>query len=341
MLQKPDLPDGRISSCLANHYGLDVTEVAFLPLGADPDSAIYRIIADDDTSYLLKLRQRGAFAETTVEIPQFLHEQGIAPIISPIATTTGRLWTALEGFAVILYPFIQGRNGFEAPLSDLQWFELGVALRGIHTAALPLLPSGKIPKEAYSSRWRGRVRELQARAEQTAFTDPVAAQVAELLRIRRETITDLVARADTLGAALRDRQPACVLCHADLHAGNVLIGEDGGLYIVDWDTAILAPKERDLMFIGGGVGGVWNEDREVALFYQGYGTAEMNPLALAYYRYERIVEDIAAYCDELLLSTAGGAARARALGFFRGQFEANDVVEIAVRSDPFLHTPPR
>jgi len=67
----------------------------------------------------------------------------------------------------------------------------------------------------------------------------------------------------------------------------------------------------------------------------------VDPVALAYYRYERIVEDIAAYCDELLLSTAGGAARARALEFFRGQFEANDVIEIAVRSDPFLHTPPR
>jgi len=67
----------------------------------------------------------------------------------------------------------------------------------------------------------------------------------------------------------------------------------------------------------------------------------VDPVALAYYRYERIVEDIAAYCDELLLSTAGGAARARALEFFRGQFEANDVVEIAYRSDPFLHAPHR
>jgi len=76
MLQKPDLPDGRITSCLRDDYRLDMTEVAFLQLGADPDSTLYRVIANDDTPYFLKLRTRGAFAETTVEIPQFLHEQG-------------------------------------------------------------------------------------------------------------------------------------------------------------------------------------------------------------------------------------------------------------------------
>ncbi len=138
-----------------------MTEVVFLQLGADPDSALYRVIANDDTPYFLKLRTRGAFAETTVEIPQFLHEQGIASTIAPMATTTGRLWTPLESFAVILSPFIEGRNGFEAPLSDRQWVELGAVLRGMHTAVLPLLLSEQIPREEYSPRWRDRVKEFQ------------------------------------------------------------------------------------------------------------------------------------------------------------------------------------
>ena len=36
-----------------------------------------------------------------------------------------------------------------------------------------------------------------------------------------------------------------------------------GIYIVDWDEPIMAPKERDLMFIGGGVANVWNKPRKL------------------------------------------------------------------------------
>jgi len=34
------------------------------------------------------------------------------------------------------------------------------------------------------------------------------------------------------------------------------------LYIVDWDDVLLAPKESDLMFIGGGIDEIWKTERE-------------------------------------------------------------------------------
>lgn len=40
-----------------------------------------------------------------------------------------------------------------------------------------------------------------------------------------------------------------VLCHADFHDANLLIDPTGRLFIVDWDEIILAPKERDLVFV--------------------------------------------------------------------------------------------
>ncbi|WP_394355812.1 phosphotransferase family protein [Candidatus Trichorickettsia mobilis] len=45
-----------------------------------------------------------------------------------------------------------------------------------------------------------------------------------------------------------------ILCHTDIHGWNLLIDKDGALYVVDWDTLIFAPIERDLMFIGTSIG---------------------------------------------------------------------------------------
>lgn len=40
MLTKPDLKDEKIIACLQEHYGLDVAEISFLPLGADFNTAV-------------------------------------------------------------------------------------------------------------------------------------------------------------------------------------------------------------------------------------------------------------------------------------------------------------
>ncbi|MDQ2784044.1 MAG: aminoglycoside phosphotransferase family protein [Chloroflexota bacterium] len=339
MLEKPDLSDETLRACLRDHYGLHVTQIAFLPIGNDVDTAVYRVVADDATPYFLKLRswaRSGRFDATTVAIPRFLYDQGITPIVAPIETNARQLWARLDAFAVILFPFVTGQNGFAAPLSERQWIALGVALKAMHTAIVPPSLRSSVPQETYAPYWRDLVRAFQAQVASTPFADPVAAELAAFLRARRDEIARIVARADTLGAALRARSPAQVLCHADIHGGNVLIGTDGALSIVDWDTLIFAPKERDLMFIGGGVGGVWHGAQEEAWFYQGYGRTAIDPMALAYYRYERIVEDIAAYGEQLLLTDEGGADRAHGLHFFLDQFLPGNVVAIAYRTDQLL-----
>lgn len=97
-----------------------------------------------------------------------------------------------------------------------------------------------------------------------------------------------------------------------------------------------APKERDLMFIGGGIANVWNIPHEKKLFYQGYGTTEVNSTILAYYRHERIVEDVAEYGHALLLTTSGGEDRQKMYKHFIAMFEPNGVVDIAFKTDENL-----
>ena len=154
------------------------------------------------------------------------------------------------------------------------------------------------------------------------------------LKSKRNEILDLVERAERYAQALQENPPTQVLCHSDLHAGNILIDGNDALYIVDWDDPIYAPKERDLMFPGGGQGFRGHTAREEeALFYQGYGPARIDQAALAYYRYERIIQDIAAFCDQIFSSDNRGEDREQAFNYLASNFLPGGTIEIAYQSD--------
>lgn len=336
MLEKPDLPDYRIAACLQDAYGLRVADVAFLPLGADLNTAVYRAVADngagDRQMVFVKLR-RGNFDEIAVMAPKFLSDQGIPQIIAPLPTQTGRLWAELDPFKVILYPFVTGGDGYEVELADRHWIALGSALQRIHTLVLPPALAKRIPRETYSPRWRDSVMTFLARIEEETYADPVAVRMAATLQAKRAEVRDLVDRAERLARTLQARPPEFVLCHSDIHAGNVLIAADGALYIVDWDAPILAPKERDLMYAGGGqFANRRTPQEEETLFYRGHGETTIDPAALAYYRYERIVEDIAVECEQIFLSNEGGEDREQALHYLASNFLPGNTIEIAYRS---------
>jgi spectinomycin phosphotransferase len=192
----------------------------------------------------------------------------------------------------------------------------------------------RIRSEDYSPAGREGVLQFLALAQQKAFDDPLSTELAGFLRDHRQQIEQMLQRAGALAQALRRRAdlPA-VTCHTDLHPGNLLLDRQGALYLVDWDAPRLAPKERDLMFLGAGMGEDGPGVREAALFYQGYGPAQVDGMALAYYRYERIIQDIYEFCKQILLTSGESEDRYQAYAWFSGQFLPGREVEAAFGSD--------
>ncbi len=333
MLEKPELNDEKIIDCLKTEYGLNVEKIAFLPLGADFNTAVYRVVTSTEVDYFLKLR-RGEFDETSVAVPKYLSDRGIQQIIPALPTQTGQLWASLKPFTVILYPYIEGRHGFERNLSDQQWIEFGAALKRIHTADIPSAITSTVPREKFSPQWRDIVKLFLERVRVETFDEPVAADMAAFLKTKSAETLELVERVEHFAQILKVQPTEFILCHADIHAWNLLIADNGTFYMVDWDTLIFAPKERDLMFIGAGLGGRGHSPQaEEALFYQGYGQTPIDPIALAYYRYERIIEDIAVYSEQIFLSDAGGEDRKQSLEYFKSNFLPSYALEMARRSD--------
>jgi spectinomycin phosphotransferase len=296
-------------------------------------TAVYRVVSDG-TTYFLKLRRN--FDEIIVRVPLLLKSQGIQEIIAPIETKSRQGWLDFGEYTMILYPFIDGRNGFEMELSDDHRRSLGAALRAIHSAQIPSELKRLIPQELFAPQWRERMEFFQAEVENKTFDEPTARKLTEFIKSRHGEITHLIQRAKQLALELQSKPLQFVLCHTDIHGGNILLCRDQQLlvptqkiYIVDWDNPLLAPKERDLMFIGGGIDEVWKTEQEETIFYEGYGNTDVNLVALAYYRYERIIQDMVAFCEQLLLSDEGGTDRERAYRWFTNNFEPSQTIAIA------------
>jgi spectinomycin phosphotransferase len=322
---------------LQEEYDLRVGELTFLPLGADMGTAVYRVVVNNGTAYFLKLRK--GFDEITVTVPLFLKSQGIREIVAPFETKSKQGWADFGEYKMILYPFIEGKNGFEIELSDHQRRTLGTALKAIHSAQIPAELKERIPNEKFSPQYRERMKSFQTQVEIQTFDEPVAAKLAEFMKSKRGEIDHLVERAEIFAVEIHSNPLEFVLCHTDIHGGNILIRTDGQLpvlYIVDWDNPLLAPKERDLMFIGGGIDEIWKSKRDEAVFYEGYGKTEINLAALAYYRYERIIEDLVSFCEQLLLNDEGSADREQAYKWFTSNFGPGQTIEIADQSHKSL-----
>ena len=212
----------------------------------------------------------------------------------------------------------------------------GKALRQVHDIQVPPAILKQIRKEDYSSLWREAVQGLSTQVNMAANGDDVTSMFTKFMQANRETILRLVNGAEQLCKKIKDQAPPFVLCHSDIHGGNVLLDQGGALYMVDWDNPIMAPRERDLMFIGGGVANVWNKPEEEELFFYGYGKVSLNAAVLSYYRHERIVEDIAEYGQEFLFPTAGSQDRQKMFKQFTYMFVPRGVVDIALKKGPAI-----
>jgi spectinomycin phosphotransferase len=332
MLERPDLPDETILACLAEQYALPAASVEFLPLGYDSAAGVFRVTAGGGR-YFLKATTRPVDA-ARLRIPRYLKDQGLAQAVAPLPTTVGKLWAQADGFSLILYPYVEAAAAMEVGLADAQWVAYGTLLKRLHSLRLPPELAGHLPRESFLPETPPNCQEVILAIPQhiagRTFADPYARRLAEFWQAHAGEIAGLVARAGELGRRLRIRPHDLVLCHADIHTANLLAGADGRLYVVDWDETVLAPKERDLMFVTGPVIDEQVGPRQVALILQGYGETEIDWLALTYYRYAWAVQDIGSFAESIFWPITGGEETTRdALRLLMGMFAPGRIVELA------------
>lgn len=336
MLHPQELSSSQIGQALSQAWGVHADQVVQRPTGADAGATVYQVSSSDGARWWLKCR-RYAVDDAVWKVLQYLRSQrGLAEIAAPQPTLNGSPALRLDGMQWTLFAYVEGQSGFESPLSQAQWRRLGAVLRQVHDTALPdALRSGLAQPVFDDDSAVERVGAWLHRGEaRRPSHDALATQFLHAWQQHRPRLLDTWQRCVQLRERLQDRAWTRVLCHGDLHAGNLLLRADQGLCLIDWDAMLLAPRERDLMFVGAGVGGRWGRDDPPG-FGEGYGAVAVDAARLAYYRHWRILHDVQEFHDLLLEPGAAArppAQRRQALRYMDEQFAPGNVVDSAARS---------
>ncbi len=333
MHEPPNIPVERLCACLRERYDLVAVTLEFLPRGYDYRAGVYRVVSEQGTVYLLKVTSRPLY-EPGCLVPRYLRDLGITAVVAPLPTASGSLWMRLAEWTVLVYPFIEGDTSLTG-MTDAQWQETGSVFRRIHQAQLP--PDGfpSVRQERFDPteylQWV-RVFETQHLPAQHAESDAAHSLRATWLA-HQPTIHTAVTTLEQLAAALQSRTLPYVIAHADLHPANLLRDPAGRVFVLDWDEVMLAPKERDFIFI---------REPQAHAFWEGYGSRagdEIDWIALTYFRWERVIQDLIEEAQQVLFRDDVSAdAQATAARRFATSFMAGNNVDAAFAAA--AHLPP-
>jgi spectinomycin phosphotransferase len=335
MFDRPSLSNDQIVAVLRDRYGISASQLDFLALGHDAHAWTFRASAGSGDELFVKIRRR--VDDARLRLVRFLHDQGLHAVVAPIATSDGDVSVAIDDLHLIAYPFVHGRLAAEVGLDDGQWVEYGRIVGALHATRLATDLEATLPREQFGQNWTASYERVQEAVSRYRGNDPERRELVAFWRCRREEIESLADRAVTLGRVLTARQASAaasepfVACHGDVHTHNLLVDPTGALRVIDWDEAVLAPHERDLMFVMGSPIGLAPGERELALFEAGYGRLEADAERLAYYHVDWAVQDIAGYAEQALLDDIGPESRAYALERFLSIFEPGGEAEVAQR----------
>jgi spectinomycin phosphotransferase len=295
MLTPPsEVGEGAVRAGLESGWGMRVAGLDHVPLGAgshhwaasDAGGVAWFVTLDDvrtkpwlGDDVALATRRLDAALGVAVRLRDL---PGI-DVVAPVVTRDGRPTHGVaEGWALSVTPWISGTAGSFA----VSWPSGGRVsmleqLAALHGSRLPeglhritLLPERvglRTVLDDLAGPWPGGPWSESARLWLLAHAEEV-----------RHRLDDL----EALEAALGDRP--LVVTHGEPHPGNVLVDGER-LRLVDWDTAGLAPPERDLWWFRDGDLSAWS-----ALTGMPVDTRAMAAYALAW-----TLADVASYVGQL------------------------------------------
>lgn len=257
---RPQLSDDTVASVVAGAWGLEVSSVEYLAVGFGShhwevfagDCGRWFATIDDlhekrheATEPLEEARRRLNAALGTA---RRLRDLGLGFVVAPMPMQDGGVVAPVDQrFVAALYPWIDGRSYSHGTYyNDADRDEVLRPLSRLHSVDLSDVPEAH-PEDFMVPNRAGLMGAIVDR-HRPWHTGPYGERVRLLLIERADEIRWLLDRYDRLAVAAAEKPDRFVVSHGEPHAANTLASPEGRM-IIDWDTARIAPPERDLWMV--------------------------------------------------------------------------------------------
>jgi spectinomycin phosphotransferase len=140
------------------------------------------------------------------------------------------------------------------------------------------VPGGLPRREDFALPSRAALEEALGDLATPWCSGPFGERTRDLLRRNAQSVAERLEAYDALVARVRAGPGPWVVTHGEPHRANLIRDHAGGLHLVDWDTTLFAPRERDLGMVLDGERTGWAEYTAHA------GPVDLNEEAVALYR---------------------------------------------------------
>jgi len=249
----------------------------------DDLEATSRDVPDTDSAFAALDR---AFRTAAVLRDKATLEFVLAPLFDRDASVIRRL---SHRYAVTVSPLIDGESSEYGPYERPDDRRVIGALLGRLHAATEQVPSDLPRREDFALPSRAALVEALHDLDRNWDFGPFAEPARKLLQVSADELERRLLEYDELAAGVRERSDSWVVTHGEPHRGNVIRDPQGGVHLVDWDTTLIAPRERDLQMVLDQDLTGWDEYSELA------GVASLNHEAMQLYRWWWELADIAVF----------------------------------------------
>jgi spectinomycin phosphotransferase len=237
----------RLRAALLEYWGIRARKLEYLPVGFGAHH--WRATDSSKGAYFLALHDLGPDTDVgfnklalALETAYWLHTAGeLEFVVAPMRNQAGGVvhrFAAAEGLAVYPWRECRARRVLDAP-------DVGRLLARLH-ASTTTLPPGLVRAEDFRIPRRAYLERALTELHQPWDAGPYGQPARDRLREASGPTRNLLALYDRLADEALATRSDWVITHGEPYGPNLVEAGDGRTMLVDWDSALLAPRERDL-----------------------------------------------------------------------------------------------